>query len=147
MGLRVLLLLLLATSGLLAGCSRTVEPGPTRLKDIAYHRTGGLMGAHDRIDIAPDGAIAVTSWWLGTGVGKMTDEQVGDLTRAFAGWETLANTYPAPPRVAGRFVIEIRHGEKTVAVSDAARNVPFLFTHARERMESLARTITGTKKR
>jgi hypothetical protein len=111
------------------------------LKPVSYHRSGGLMGTSDHIRISSTGTVQVTGRVFGESNTLLTEFQMMQLARLFEGWEKLDAEYPAERGAADDFVTEIRYGDKSVAASDAARDVPEQFTRVKQRLEALVRNL------
>lgn len=140
--LTLLLLLILSACASDSSSPNRDDAQPVQaLQPITYHRSGGLIGASDHITISSTGTIQVTGRLFGETSTLLTDFQMMQLARLFEGWEKLDDHYPAPRGAADDFVTEIRYGDKTVAASDAARNVPEQFLRIKQRLESLVRNL------
>jgi hypothetical protein len=128
-----------AESGTRASVPEAAAAGSPVLRPIEYVRTGGIMGTDDHIDVTTGGDVHVRGRMFGRREGHLTAEQQGDLAAAFAGWDRLANDYPAGG-VADTFQYQIRFDGKKVTADQAAQ-VPHTFTRAREKLESVAESL------
>jgi hypothetical protein len=133
---RVLIVVALLTHALL-GCASHDHAGEGQQRQkIEYHRTGGLVGTDDLATINPDGRFTTSGKLLGRHTGRLTDDQVVELNRAFDGWSRLKRNYPPDPHAADAMTVELRYGGRTVTASDASPDVPDQFTAAREAVEA-----------
>ena len=114
-------------------------------RPVSYHRSGGLSGSDERINIDEKGNLEISGKFFGNDKGVISEYQKLQLTRQFAGWESLSFEYrPATP-IADGYITQIRHGDKSITVYDGAKDVPELFIRARERLEQIARQARGSK--
>jgi hypothetical protein len=116
--------------------ARTVQP-------ITYKRT--VAGAQDTITIAQDGAIQTSGRTFGKAEGKLSEFQMLRFARLFENWDKLQDNYPAQKGVPDAGTVAISYGQKTVAASEAAKNLPDQFIQARQRLEALPRELPATR--
>jgi hypothetical protein len=111
---------------LLPSCAKTQKPAPepAMLQHIAYHRSGGIAGFDDRLEIQPDGRAAVAKRGSKPYDLRLTQAQLDRLREQFAGLSTLQSDYPAPPRAADDFKYELTYGDRRVTASEANADVP-----------------------
>jgi hypothetical protein len=108
------------------------------MKAIDYRLTGGFAGFNDRITISADGAVEVNNRDR-VAKGQLTPGQMEQLAQILAGWEKLADKYPADPNVADDMYYQIAYGGKTVLAAGTSAGVPEQFHRARAKIEELAR--------
>lgn len=120
------LLLCAALSLALPSCAPAPKqpPGPQGLQHVFYHRTGGIAGVDDRVEIQPDGHVGVVRRGQRPREFPLTREQVKLLRDALENFASFKREYPAPPRSADPFRYVLRYGGKTVTASEANSNVP-----------------------
>lgn len=111
---------------LLPSCAKTHDPAPepATLQRIVYHRTGGIAGFDDRLEIQPDGSAAIAKRGAKPYDLRLTQAQLERLREQFAGFSTLQSDYPAPPRAADDFKYELTYGDRRVTASEANADVP-----------------------
>jgi hypothetical protein len=111
---------------ILPSCTKTQKPAPepATLQRIVYHRTGGIAGLDDRLEIQPDGRAAVAQRGSKPYDLRLTQAQLDRLREQFIGFSTFQSDYPAPPRAADDFKYELTYGERRVTASEANADVP-----------------------
>jgi hypothetical protein len=108
---------------------------------VVYRRTGGIVGTDDRVVVWSDGFAQVTGRLLGTGSGRVPDDQMERLRNLLGGWEGLAS--PAASRAPDALVVEVAHAGRSVTADDASPRVPDAFRTVREALESIARQVVA----
>jgi hypothetical protein len=133
---------LLCTASLLLGasCANAPHGSPEykTLQHVYYHRTGGIAGVDDRVEIQPDGLVGVIRRNERPREFPLTRDQVTLLReqlRDFGKWESH---YPRPPRAADNFEYELRYGGRTIHASDANPNVPDGLRAAWQSLDAIA---------
>ena len=109
-------LLLLASS--CAQSSKTL-PEPAGLQHIFYHRTGGIAGVDDRVEIQPDGRAGVIRRNARPREFQLTRDQIVLLRNQLSGFASLESHYPKPERLADDFQYVLRYGSRTVTARNA----------------------------
>jgi hypothetical protein len=97
---------------------------PAGLQRIYCHRTGGLAGVDERVEIQPDGRYGVSRRGEPPHEGKLTRDQIALLAGQFRTFGTLRGDYPPPPRMVDDFRYELTYGDRRVTASDANPHVP-----------------------
>ena len=128
-------LLLLASS-----CTQSSKapPEPAGLQHIFYHRTGGIAGVDDRVEIQPDGRVGVIRRNERPREFQLTRDQIALLRNQLSGFASFESHYPKPERVADDFQYVLRYGGRTVTASDANRNVPDRLRAAWQSLDAIA---------
>lgn len=125
------------TGALLGGCGTPERAAVTQqrqldlnsFKPIVYIRRTDIVD--QRITIAADGSVSRTR----SAGGKLSEFQMMQLARMFQTWEQLKSQYPAPDNADATALTTIKYGDKSVTVSDNAKEVPEQFTLIRRKIE------------
>jgi hypothetical protein len=111
---------------------------PAALQHIFYHRTGGIAGVDDRVEIQPDGRIGVIRRNERPREFQLTRDQIALLHNQLSGFASLESHYPKPERIADDFQYVLRYGGRTVTASDANPNVPDKLRIAWQSLDAIA---------
>ena len=111
---------------------------PAELQHIFYHRSGGIAGVDDRVEIQPDGRVGVIRRNERPREFQLTRDQIALLRNQLSGFASFESRYPKPERVADDFQYVLRYGGRTVTASDANRNVPERLRVAWQSLDAIA---------
>jgi hypothetical protein len=127
-----------------------VSCGPTEQTAMVQHRDAELKGfqpisysrrvddVEEKITIAADGSLTRTR--IGPPQsGKLSEFQVMQLKRLCDDFGKLSSKYPASPDSESTGLTTIKYGQKSVTVSDGAKEVPQPFVLIREKIEQCSR--------
>jgi hypothetical protein len=125
---------------IVASCTHAPKESPdaASLKHVYYHRTGGIAGVDDRVEITPDGKVGIARRGQVPHELQLTRDQVTLLREAFRGFDTLRSDYPAPRGAADDFQYEVRYGAKTVTGRDTSVDLPPQLRDIWLRIEAIA---------
>ena len=124
---------------LVGSCTQSKTPSePAGLQHVFYHRTGGIAGVDDRVEIQPDGRVGVIRRNERPREFQLTRDQIALLRNQLSGFASFESHYPKPEPVADDFQYVLRYGGRTVTASDANRNVPDRLRVAWQSLDAIA---------